>query len=234
MNISIYDVNLYRILRDDERPPYLPRQIVLDNNQGYPATQPTYEKLKVVTTPEYQFFWRNAIFICAPTAYYREHANDVFRRVTNGGLAWCNGEGSTNKDRPGNADFVNGTNLDREPIKQEMLCSRGNVVNVLSGRESHNGEWWVEIECLNINHLPPVEEAVSKPWLIQAMTTITPEKLFYPDTGYRANPFQDFGGDRRFQYRVPLPIMSKTGTCWLPEAQLVKVNGQVPSPYNPR
>ena len=231
MNVTIEYPNLYRILRDYEVPPYLPRPVVLANNQGYPHTQPTLEKLKLATTPEYQFFWRDLIIFFAPAAY-KANANRIFQRVTDGGLAWCNKNGSDE-----NADYVNGnhlinpiTGLPKEAIKQEMLCAKGNVVRVIGAAISSGGENWLPIETLRMDALPTVEFAAARPWLVHAMTTITPELL--TDGTYRCNPFHDFGGDKRMEYRVPLPIISRTGVAYLPESQLVKV-GNIPSPYNP-
>lgn len=222
--------NLYRILRDYEIYGQ-PRPVVLENNKGYPHTQPTQEKLKLVTTKEYQFWWRDLIVYFAPDAY-KDRANRIFQRVTDGGLAWCNGAGSDT-----NADYVNGEHLKKpdgspkEAIKQEMLCARGNVVKVVGERAQMGGEWYLPIETLRMDALPTIEEAASKPWLVHAMTTITPDLL--ADGTYVCNPFHDFGGLRNMRYRVPLPIVSRTGIAHLPESQLEKVTGVIPSPYNP-
>jgi hypothetical protein len=212
--------NLYRILRDYERPPYTPRESVMQSGKGLPATQKSYDDLFIRTTEEYQFWWRDLLIAFAPLAY-KSNCNRIFQRLTDGALAWCNKNGSDT-----NADFVNGNNLTKEAIKQETLMARGNVVNVIGAHEMKSGEWWMPVETLTIDHLPAISECVNKRWLIHSMTTITPEQL--PDGTYRANPFWDFGGAD-----VPLPIISKTGVAYLPEAQLAKVIGNVPSPYNP-
>lgn len=225
-------VNLHRIKRDYEVPPYTPRPVVLANKKGYPHTQPTQEKLKLTTTKAYQFWWRDLIIYCAPTQYYKDRANRIFQRVTDGGLAWCNGAGSDT-----NADYVNEEHLKKpdgspkEAIKQEMLMAKGNVVNVVGERVQIGGEWWLPVEALTMDNLPPIEEVVNKFWLIHAMTTITPDLL--ADGTYVCNPFHDFGGTRNMRFRVPLPVISRNGIAHLPESQLERVVGAIPSPYNP-
>jgi hypothetical protein len=212
-------------LRDYEAPPYTPRPVVIANNRGYPHTQKTYEDVFITTTKEYQLWWRDLIAYFAP-AEYKAKADRIFQRLTDGGLAWCNKHGSDTK-----ADFVNGTHLDKEAIGQETLMARGNVVKVIGDRVLMGGEWWLPVETLTIGNLPPIEEVAQKPWLVHAMTTITPDLL--ADGTYVCNPFHDFGGVRNMRYRVPLPIISRTGIAHLPEAQLEKVAGAIPSPYNP-
>jgi hypothetical protein len=236
--------DLYVILRDWEVAPWRPRDTVMHLDTGEPASQKTLDDRFIETTKAFQFLHRDLIRALAPPTMPEKQVNNIFARINGTAVMICNRHGSEVK-----ADYVNNKNLTiikdgaeipNEPISQETLLDRGNVVHVIGDPIWAAGESWRAVETLTVDNLPTIAELLPQVWLWQKMSTVTPERL--SDGTYRANPFPDFMRwmDENDCYDarhvdVPFIPLSRAGISHVPEAQLRKlaVGEPIPSVYNP-
>lgn len=115
-----------------------------------------------------------------------------FNYLYGDGLAWCNGAGSGS-----NANYVAGTNLDKEEIKLEVLTCGGHLLKVI-GRSSHAGEVYLQCEALNPLAPPPdiyFVNPLTKPWLFTRSVVARADRTVIDFRSYPMYvPFQDRGG----------------------------------------
>lgn len=131
------------------------------------------------------------------------------------------------------ADYVNGTNLDKDPMKIKLLYTGGNV---MTGRLATfpDGEFLIP-SYLNAFAPPPVGMTrLTHPWYIHEATNIS---NFLPGSTTQrfVNPFVNFGG-RNTGIGVNYPFMGNPEKlARIPVAWLRKLapDEPIPSPYNP-
>jgi hypothetical protein len=138
------------------------------------------------------------------------------------------------------ADYINGTNLDKEAMKIKLLYCGGNPMTGKVGRivgtewvNDENGGF-LRLSYLNAFTTPPVGVTrQSHPWYIHEATIISSA---IPGTAERfVNPFVNFGG-RNTGIGVNYPFMGNPSKiAVIPLAWLRKLaqDEPIPSPYNP-
>lgn len=124
---------------------------------GAPEMIPAYSGNMNHLNRTWQFFCYNLLIWSryrlydnsALTSTQKEQAVADFNYLYGGGLAWCNGAGSKT-----NANYIAGTNLDKEDIKMEALTCGGKVLDVID-TVSHGGEEYLQCRALDITRNPP-------------------------------------------------------------------------------
>jgi hypothetical protein len=241
------DLNLYVLKHDFESPDweYFPRvwkdvkDLPPERWYGLPETEKFLISDFLSLTPAWQNFWFGLMVHHARGLNIPEdRMKKEWASLTDGRKAFTNKNGSEEK-----ADYINGTNLDKEPIRKEGLSTCGNIVKALGDPEIKSGELWVPVECINYNDAPPQIEAVADlRHLVHAATICRPELIddtkteLAPNGKFRVNPFPNYdsGNGSRVPY-VPVPMIAKGGINWIKLSRLRKLTPgeRIPSPYVP-
>lgn len=193
---------------------------------GYPSTIKGFDNWKIEMSREYQELWFNLLYDYAPPSQKLDMADlkKQWVKLTNGHLAFTNGYGSDT-----NADFINGTNLDKQAMRQETITCDGNFVKRAGANFTRNGIVYVPTQTINrLKPLPTVDELRGKFWLVHRAIVIRSEQL--PDGTYRTNPFDHLRGNP-----VPVPWANNGDSNALPLNRLMplRIGEQMPPYYNP-
>jgi len=203
---------LYLILADWYLPNGFPR-----NPKNAPQVHYLghYSKL----TKPWQTFWYN---LNRPVGFTNAETRAAFAKYTNNKAFITDLKGSDT-----NADYINGTNLNKGPMEIKCLfCG----LNVVTG--SDDGEWLYPT-ALNATEPPPVGMSYeTHPWFIHHANIIA---NVLPDGSRRVNPFVNFGG-RDTGIGVLYPFMRMLNQAIkYPMAWVRKLESDepVPNPYWP-
>jgi hypothetical protein len=211
------DPNMWRLLHDFELPADLVKDRPGDGAQGYPETV----RLKVIGdevvpfTDTLQWWW---YFNLNPGL-----SPDNFEAIID---TWTPGADGSMKVRTG-ANYVTRERLDQPPPKLPLFFAfGGNVVHAI-GEETLGGVVYLQVETLDITHLPPIVYHDVDRHLFHHLTIIK---------GDHVNPFKYNGGKTQPPYQpCYMALFSVPGVRVLVEKRrAVKLDSlYIPNPYEP-
>jgi hypothetical protein len=192
---------------------------------GYPETIKGFTNHKIPMGKEYQRFWFDLLLEFSPPVLRANlpELKNRWRKLTSGHLAFTNGFGSDT-----HADYINGTNLGVEPMRQETITLNRNIVKSAGSPFSYGGELYLPTVTIDRDKPPPlVADVKGKRWLIHRALVIRSNQL--ADGTYMENPFDHLDGND-----VPVPWQSRGGVNALPMSRLVPlaIGDAWPSYYN--
>jgi len=135
-------------------------------------------------TKPWQLFWWN---LNRPAGVSDAETKRQFKKYTANDAFITDQKGSDTR-----ADYINGTNLDKEPIEIKCLFCGGNVI---TGDEVfEGGKWWLYPKFIDAFKDPTIYAGMtneSHPWFIHRATNIGND---LPDGTRRVNPMGWFSG----------------------------------------
>jgi hypothetical protein len=206
---------------------------------GLPETYKVVFPLFMDMTEDWQWYWVDVFSLSKYGMLYKnlsatrqEYIRTAFKSCTAGFRAFTNGTGWNN----GYANYVNGINLDADPMKQETINTGGNVVELLSEIIRIGGKNVYKIRALDGTLPPPnpiLVNSTTTPWLV-FKATISKRHSYNADTDTWARediviPFGQMDGAD-----VPIPFMADKSENYI-EAKVIEVlpdNAVVPTPYH--
>lgn len=200
-----HDIELFRMSRPDRV--RAPKSVV-----SLPATVKLRNSRFIGLSKSWQFFWYDLLKQSTPNLS-EQRLKRAWSSLIKGYRAFTNKHGPDN----GYWDAITGENEGADPIAVEPIITTGNVVRILDGPVTLNGEVYYKIETCNLLKPPPNISRNTHPWLIQCATES------YRDG--RVLPFQQLGGAD-----VYVPLFSDNDYNYI-AADWVEFVDNVPSPY---
>lgn len=194
---------------------------------GVRASAPAPETVRLgdsswgVLTRDWQEFWYAAFLRYSPAP---ETAKAKWAELLHSRTAFTNlGNGSDVL-----ADYINGTNLDQPPMRQDSLTTGGNVVLLSGSRRNFGGLLHLGVWCLD-RDTPPAVITTLEPFFLHRATICRPDGQVWP--------FPHNDGNH-----VPVPFVSNTGRQavvlgipvrenWILAERIMEITGEPPSPY---
>lgn len=205
---------------------------------GLPETVKALYPVSVPLREEWQIFAADLLSLSRFRKLYKDlNSNEreiiklAFASTYRGFRAFTNRFGPNN----GYADYINKTNVNNEPIKQETINTGGNIVELLSGKIRQAGKDVFKVRILNIANKPPDPRDV-EPWLIVKATNSQREKILNEKGVWTGrwienivHPFPQLQG-----YDVPVAWVGKGDSNYIEANRIIELpdNAIVPSPYH--
>lgn len=145
-----------------------------------------------------------------------------WRNTTDEGTAFFNRSGI----KSGGADYIQGINLDADPIKLQPVIGTGATVRVVGNKVRRGGKDCYPIECLNANDPDTLQRTLKDAWwLVFAATVSTIE----PRPFGQVNPFP-----KNEDYEVPIPLLgNNTNVLYIEAGWLSFLDAPVTQPVYP-
>ncbi len=198
---------------------------------GLPDTCKLQDSTYVELTEELQWYWFDLLKQNAPSYFTDDDLKLAWRKLTRDDQAFTNFAGSDTR-----ADYINGTNLDKEPMGYEPIITGGNVVWLTDlNLRDIKGELYYKLYCIDSTKpLPSINEVNNALtcWLVFSATTSKRLVDLNTKTILREDleePFWWLDGNN-----VPVPLLGNSGTNYIPKNR-VRILGndeEIPSPYH--
>lgn len=184
---------------------------------GLPDTAKVLYPAFVDMTREWQWYWVDVFSLSRFGALYKDlsemnkaYVRNAFKGVTVGWRAFTNRRSWNN----GYADYVNGVNVNSDPMGQETINCGGNVVEVLSDKVRLGGKDVYKVRTLDGTKKPPnpLEVNLAKtPWLVFEATISRREQVLVGGSwdGKTWNERIEIGFPQLGGSPVPVPFMGK-------------------------
>lgn len=203
-------------------------------NGGEPATMKSRHDIWVPMPEPFQRWYYEVFKLHAPTWMTEAEKKQAWANIWASKLAWTNFQHGSEYL----ADYINGTNLDKEPMARETLGSRRNVL--LLRKDLMDGSIWLPFDAITATshlHIAPYDFARMF-WLNHLCTIQTSNKL--PDGTYQIDRFPQFKHPvTRETTDVPMPLLGEDdgkggGVIWF-KREFVRKIPALPrwNPYNP-
>lgn len=233
--------HIYTVLHDSDFPPYISRLERMRSSKriiGIPSTvKLSATKPSVNFTKEWQLYSFDLLKRRvrqlnpnAPESSIEFVARSLFKSAYTSDRFQSNKNGTESK-----ADFVNLTNLKKEPIKLEPIITAGNIVSATGSRKRIAGAEYAEIICFNVNNEPPNADDVNFETHPELVFLGTIETRIPKEPNGRVIRFFDFtvpkvkvnkkdelpaGITTGSISAIPYFVLTETGTAWIPVSRL--------------